>query len=74
MPPPWPPSVKLGRMMSGKAPIASAAALASSSLFTVLDWGDVRADLDHGLLEKLAVLALRDRIGLRADHLDPVLG
>ena len=32
----------------------------------------VEADLDHGLLEKLAVLALVDGLGLRADHADAV--
>ena len=34
--------------------------------------GDIEADLDHALLEELAVLALVDRVGLRADHLDAV--
>ncbi len=33
----------------------------------------VEADLDHGLLEELAVLALVDGLGVGADHLDAVL-
>ncbi|MFM6203621.1 MAG: adenine-specific methyltransferase EcoRI family protein, partial [Dolichospermum sp.] len=32
----------------------------------------VQPDLDHGLLERLAVLALVDRLGLGADHADMV--
>ena len=33
----------------------------------------VEADLDHRLLEKLAVFTLLDGVGIRADHLDVVL-
>ena len=74
MPPPVPPRVKAGRMMSGKVPISSA------TLARFLDGvGDagvrhVEADLDHGVLEQLAVLALLDGLGVGADHLDAVLG
>ena len=35
--------------------------------------GDVEADLEHGVLEKLAVLALGDGLGVRADQADAVL-
>ena len=35
--------------------------------------GHLEADLDHRLLEQLAVLGLVDRVGRGADHLDAVL-
>ena len=72
MPPPVPPSVNAGRMMSGKRPIFSATARASSRLCAVPEIGHVEADGQHQILEHLAVFALVDGLGLGADHFDAV--
>jgi hypothetical protein len=42
MPPPWPPSVKLGLMIRGNEPISSEAARASSEVLTVRDFATSR--------------------------------
>jgi hypothetical protein len=42
-------------------------------VLTVPELGHVEADLEHRLLEQLAVFALLDGVGLGADHLDAVL-
>ena len=70
MPPPVPPSVKLGRMIAG-SPTPSSALSASSRLM-----GDRRArafepDPVHRLAEFQPVLGLLDRLGIGADQLDP---
>ena len=72
MPPPVPPSVKLGRRTQGR-PISSRTSRASSSVWTDAARGHLEADLDHRLLELLAVLGLVDDLGVGADHLDAVL-
>jgi hypothetical protein len=59
-------------MISGNTPSISAAACASAIDCDRARLSDIQADLQHRLLEKLAVLALRDGVGLRADHLDAV--
>src|ERR1035438_2166535 len=51
MPPPCPPRVKLGRMISGKAPTSSAAARACSSVWTVLDLATSRPILTIACLK-----------------------
>ena len=72
MPPPVPPMVKAGRMMSGKVPIMAATSRASSMVWAVPEMRHVEADFFHGLLEELAVLTLPDSVGICADHLDVV--
>ena len=72
MPPPEPPSVKAGRMMSGNVPISSAIALASSSVWAMPERGDIEPDPDHRFLEELAIFALVDRLGVGADQLHVV--
>ena len=72
MPPPVPPSVKLGRMMIGR-PISSQR---RAGLVQVVDdaaRGDVEADLQHRLLERVALLGLGDDVCVGADHLDAEL-
>ena len=72
MPPPVPPRVKAGRMMSGKRPIC----LGDGARFLqgVGDAADrhVQPDREHQVLEDLAVLAPLDGLGVGADHLDAV--
>ena len=72
MPPPVPPRVKAGRMMSGKRPIFSATCRASSSVVGGAADGHVQADREHQVLEHLAVFAALDGFGVGADHLDAV--
>ena len=73
MPPPVPPSVKLGRSTHGK-PIWSRMAWASARERATPLLGTARPMLMHGLLELLAVLGLVDDFRPGADHLDAVLG
>ncbi len=69
MPPPVPPRVNDGRMISGR-PISCSTAQASSIERTVRLSGQLQADLRHGVAEQLPVLRLGDRLGAGADHLD----
>ena len=73
MPPPVPPSVNAGRMMSGKRPIFSAICRASSSGMGRAADGHVEADGEHQILEHLPILAALDCLGVGADHLDAEL-
>ncbi len=72
MPVPRPPRMYAGRTMTG-SPIRSTTTIASSSERAVPDAGTDEADLDHRLLEPLAVLGGRDRFGVRTDELDPAV-
>ncbi len=72
MPPPVPPSVNAGRMMTGKRPIFSVTARASSRLCAVPLIGHVEADGNHEVLEDLPVFAAFDGLGFGANHLDAV--
>jgi hypothetical protein len=71
MPPPVPPSVKLGRMTVGSPPSLHRPGL----VHAVGDAGarGAQTDLGHGVLELQAVFGLVDGFGLGADQLDLVL-
>ena len=73
MPPPVPPSVNAGRMMSGKR--ADLLRDVAGFVQIVRDAGDgnVEADLQHQFLERETVFAFVDGFGFRADHFDVVL-
>ena len=68
MPPPVPPSVKLGRMIAGKPDVLERR---QRLVHRVRDRRAraFEADLVHRLAEALAVLGLLDRLGIGADHL-----
>ena len=72
MPPPVPPSVNAGRMMSGKRPIFFATARASSEIVRDAGNRNVEADLQHQILEREAVFAFVNGFGFCADHFDVV--
>ena len=71
MPPPVPPSVKLGRMTAGRPVIGQRRA---GLLHRVGDGGAGRfdADLRHGVAEFQPVLGAVDDVGLGADQFDAV--
>ena len=73
MPPPVPPSVNAGRMMSGKRPIFSATCARFLDVVGGAADGHVQPDREHQVLEHLAVFAALDGLGIGADHLDAVL-
>ena len=72
MPPPVPPSVNAGRMMSGKP--ADLFRHGAGFVQVVRGAGNrhVEADGQHQVLERLPVFALVDGLGLGADHFDAV--
>ena len=72
MPPPVPPSVKLGRRMHG---IADARGELQPALHAVdqLRLRRFQADLAHGVLEQQPVFGLLDGLDLGADQLHAVL-
>ncbi len=72
MPPPEPPRVKAGRMMSGKRADLGRDALGVSERARDPGARHVQPDADHGFLEKLAIFALGDRKGVCADQLHVV--
>ena len=55
-------------MITGR-PISATTTRASSSVWAVPPSGHVEADLDHRLLELVAILGGGDRLGVGADHL-----
>ena len=69
MPPPVPPSVKLGRMIAGR-PMSSSASSACDQRLDLVRARRLQPDLGHRLAEQLAVLRLVDGVGGGADHLD----
>ena len=71
MPPPVPPSVKLGRTMTGKPIFAGE----FEAVFEVVDqrgFRNVEADALHRIFEDQAVFGLLDGTDLRADELHVV--
>ena len=71
MPPPVPPSVKLGRMSTGK-PSLLEKSRPSRRLLTSAERGNIEADADHRVLEEQAVFGFLDGFELGADQLDVV--
>ena len=72
MPPPVPPSVNAGRMMSGKLPILFGDGAGFVQVVRDAGNGNVEADGQHQFLERQPVFAFVDGFGLRADHFDAV--
>ena len=72
MPPPEPPSVKLGRMMVGK-PTLICDFERLFERFRHFGLRAIQADLDHRAAEQLAILGHADRFARGADQLDVVL-
>jgi hypothetical protein len=72
MPPPVPPSVKLGRMMAGKPISLRLRPAAPLQRVRDAERADSRPILVIASLEELAVLGLVDRLALGADQLDAV--
>ena len=72
MPPPVPPSVKLGRRIAGIAERA-AKSRPSSHVVDQLRERRLQADLAHRVFEQQPVFGLLDGVDLRADQLDAVL-
>ena len=72
MPPPEPPSVKLGRMIVGKPTLTC---ISQRLLERTRDFGlrAIQADVDHRAPEQLAILGHADRFARGADQLDVVL-
>ena len=71
MPPPLPPSVNDGRMMTGKSNFSGEL----KPIFQIVDQrrlGNVEADLLHGIFEEEAVFGLLDGADLRADKMNVV--
>ena len=68
MPPPVPPRVKAGRMISGNVPISRRDAPAFLHGVRHAGARHIEADLEHRLLEGQAVFALVNGGGIRADH------
>ena len=60
-------------MMSGNVPISRAVSRAPARSLRDARAGHVEADLEHRVLEKLAVLALGDGLGVGPDEPDVVL-
>ena len=72
MPPPVPPSVNAGRMISGKRPILFRDGAGFIHVMRRAADRHIQADVDHQIFEDLPVFAALDGLGIGADHFDAV--
>ncbi len=73
MPPPVPPSVNAGRMMTGNRPIFSVTDAGLLQVVRRAGNRHVKPDGKHQVLERLPVFAFVNGLGLGADHFHAVL-